>query len=261
MTANYFMTDLVADLSTKMNEEWNDAVLFAPYQNQQALLYEYADCVAARAFLRMAELPFRVEERPNAEFMSPTGRVPFLRLENLIIPEFLSIVDFVGKKGVRLSAGLTDIQRADMQAHIALIEQVLKNIELYTVWVNDLTYKKVTYLRYGSVYHWPLNILLPWLKRREVMNYLTAIEWRNRDMEWIIEAAEKCFRSLSSKLAQNDFFMGNAPTELDALAFGHLYTILTTELPNLDLANCLRKFHNLTDFCRRIDQQFFSAKY
>uniref|UniRef100_A0A915CBT2 Thioredoxin-like fold domain-containing protein n=1 Tax=Parascaris univalens TaxID=6257 RepID=A0A915CBT2_PARUN len=122
-----------------------------PYQNQQALLNEYADCVAARAFLRMAELPIHLEERPNAEFMSPTGKVPFLKLQNIIVPEFIPIVDFVAKKGVRLSSGLTDAQRADMFAHIALIEEVLKNAELYIIWLEDSTYSEVTRRRYGSV--------------------------------------------------------------------------------------------------------------
>lgn len=55
--------------------------------------------------------------------------------------------------------------------------------------------------------------------------------------------------------------MGDFPTELDALAFGHLYTILTTELPNMDLANSMRKYPNLTDFCRRIDQKYFTANW
>lgn len=51
--------------------------------------------------------------------------------------------------------------------------------------------------------------------------------------------------------------MGSSPTELDALAFGHLFTILTTELPYTELVNCLRRYSNLTDFCKRIDEKYF----
>lgn len=41
MSASYFMADLVSDtLSAKFVGEWTDAALFAPYQNQQALLNE-----------------------------------------------------------------------------------------------------------------------------------------------------------------------------------------------------------------------------
>ncbi|VDN41665.1 unnamed protein product [Gongylonema pulchrum] len=57
-----------------------------------------------------------------------------------------------------------------------------------------------------------------------------------------------------------NYFLGDSPTELDALAFGHLYTILTTELPNMELTNCLRRYANLTEFCQRIDKQYFAPK-
>lgn len=90
----------------------------------------------------MADLPFRQEQRPNAEFMSPVpGKVPFLKLPNCLVAEFGGIVDAVTKRvgftffnqtfqGVKLSSTLTDSEIADMQAHIALIEDVLKHAEV-----------------------------------------------------------------------------------------------------------------------------------
>lgn len=258
------MADLIEEtLSMKMDFDWNDISLYVSLQKQQALVNEYADCLAARAFLKMAELPFRLEERPNAEFMSPNGTLPFLRLKGNdkaegIFPGFLCIVDMVSKKGVRLSAGLVDTERGDMKAHIALIEQMLKNAEIYIVWADKKTYSQVTSGRYGSVFCWPLDHILPAVKRREMLGYLKAIGWRNKSIDFVIDNADRCFRSLSAKLGQSKYFMGDFPTELDALAFGHLYTILTTEMPNMELVNKLRKFSNLIEFCRRIEQQYFS---
>ncbi len=55
--------------------------------------------------LKMCSLPYRVEQRPNAEFMSPTGRVPFLKVGERLVADFLPIVEFVAKKvkfGVKL---------------------------------------------------------------------------------------------------------------------------------------------------------------
>lgn len=41
MTANYFMADLAAGtLSSHVDVDWSDAVLFTPYHNNQALLYQ-----------------------------------------------------------------------------------------------------------------------------------------------------------------------------------------------------------------------------
>ncbi|VDM93931.1 unnamed protein product [Onchocerca ochengi] len=257
MTGSYFITDLVADsLSSEVDVEWTEAELYTPY-HKQALLYEYADCVAVQTLLRMAKLPFSLRERPNVEFMSPTGKVPFLKLQSFLIPEFLPVIDFLAKRNIKLSAGLTDLERGDMYAHMALFDEILKNVEMYTMWMDKRNYSQVTKYRYGSVYLFPLNIILPITKRREVSNYLTALDWKNKSKECIMDLVDRCFKSLSSKLDHNEYFLGDSPTELDALAFGHFYTILTTELPNMELKNCLRRYSNLVEFCQRIDKKYF----
>ena len=47
------------------------------------------------------------------------------------------------------------------------------------------------------------------------------------------------------------------PTELDALVFGHIFTILTTPLPDNRLASIVRNHKNLTDLCQGIDKEYF----
>ncbi|KAH7731652.1 metaxin 2 [Aphelenchoides avenae] len=246
-------------LSAGANPEWVDASLFAPYQNEQALLYEYAECVAVRAFLKMTGLPFRLEQRPNAEFISPNGKVPFLKLENTLIPGFSGIVEFVARKNIRLSSTLTDSETADMNAHIALIEDVLKHAEMALTWLDNDTYTQVTKPRHGSVYLWPLHLWLPFLKRRQMKAYLADVEWSNKSMDEVVRHCDRCFRALSAKLGNHTYFIGDQPTELDALAFGHLYTILTTPLPNMRIAEALKKHQNLIAFCTRIDNELFAS--
>lgn len=50
------------------------------------------------------------------------------------------------------------------------------------------------------------------------------------------------------------------PTELDALVFGHLFTILTTRLTSTELAERIKSYSNLLSFCRRIEQAYFEDK-
>lgn len=252
------MAELVADsLSSEVDVDWNDAVLYFPL-HAQVLLYEHAESIAVQTLLKMAKLPIRVAERPNAEFMSPTGKVPFLKLQSFLIPEFLPLVDFLAKRNVKLSAGLTDLERGDMHAHMALFDDILKNVEIYMAWFDKRNYSQITKYRYGSVYPFPLNIILPQIRRHELSNYLTALDWKNKSQECILDLADRCFKSMSSKLDHNEYFFGISPTELDALAFGHFYTILTTELPNMELQNCLRRYPNLTEFCQNIDRKYFA---
>lgn len=50
------------------------------------------------------------------------------------------------------------------------------------------------------------------------------------------------------------------PTELDALVFGHLFTILTTPLPNSQMANTARKYPALIDLVKRIETKYFKTE-
>jgi len=48
-----------------------------------------------------------------------------------------------------------------------------------------------------------------------------------------------------------------SPTELDALVFGHIFTLLTTDLPNTKFAEIIRNYDNLVNFCTRVDQKYY----
>lgn len=52
-----------------------------------------------------------------------------------------------------------------------------------------------------------------------------------------------------------------SPTELDAMVFGHVFTLLTTSLPEGRFAEIIQKFPNLTNFCKRIDDRYFKENY
>ena len=129
--------------------------------------------------------------------------------------------------------------------------------KMYFCWKDSPTYQGVTNKRYGSVYLFPLNWILPPLKRREVLAHLSSIKWSQMAISEVVKRADACFAALSVKLGNRKYFTGTEPTELDALAFGHLYSILTTDLPSAHLANALRKYKNLLNFCRDIDDEFF----
>jgi metaxin len=51
-----------------------------------------------------------------------------------------------------------------------------------------------------------------------------------------------------------------SPTDLDALVFGHLFSLLTIQLPGVDIAGDIKEFVNLTDFCKRIEDKYFKEK-
>ena len=75
-------------------------------------------------------LEYTIEMRANAEHMSPSGRLPFIRANKFIIAEVDPIVSFVNTKGITLTSHLDASQKADMRAYMSLVSNVLGNAEV-----------------------------------------------------------------------------------------------------------------------------------
>lgn len=245
------------------NDPWtDDATLYQPYEAEQILLAENASCLAVKAYLKMCDLPFNVKSSANAEFMSPGGRMtklPFVHVGAFVVAEFEPIVNLVENKGVSLSNWLDEDQKSDMRAYISLVENIFTNAELYVSFVDDVVLKQVTYPRNGCVYPWPLNIFENMRKRRNVLRHLNVYNWKNMSMEEVAQKVGKCCETLAEKLGNDIYFYGNRPTELDAVTFGHLFTILTTKLPNNILAEKIKEYKPLVRFCQNIDKKYFNT--
>lgn len=160
--------------------------------------------------------------------------------------------------------------------------------KLYICWMDKQTLEEVTYRRYGSVYPWPLNYIQNYRKRNAVVRKLKVFNWASYTNEQVVKKVRKCCVFLKEKLGDNQYFYGDrwklsrilpfilkfsvinrpiftlslnlySPTELDALVFGHIFTILTTPLPNNNLQHLIKNnFESLVNLCFRIEKEFFS---
>lgn len=239
-------------------EPWpKDVKLFQPHEVEQILLPDNANCLAVQAFLKMCNLDFQVEPRPNAEAMSPTGKVPFIKAGRFVTAELEGIVQFVNGKGISLTDKLDNEQKSDLRAYMTLVRNVIEIAELYVCWIDQETYNEVTSVRNGSVYPWPLNHIQNREKRNQVIKKLKVLDWYNKTLHEVHQEVESCCEALSVRLDNNPYFFGESPTELDALVFGHLFTILTTPLPRNDLAEIVRRYPSLINLVKKIELQYF----
>lgn len=239
-------------------EPWPDDVkLYQPYETEQILLPDMANCLAVQAFLKMCELSFSVEYKANAEDMSPSGRVPFIKCGACLVSDLEPITNFVASKGVALTDHLEAVQKSDMRAYMSLVNTVLGNAENYITWVEPETYYNVTKPRYGSVHPFPLNHILTYLKRQSAIKRLNALGWYRKSLDKVYEEVDRACRALSERLGKQRFFFGEKPTELDALVFAHVFTILTTPLPSNRFASTVRGYSNLIDHCKIIEHKYF----
>lgn len=157
----------------------------------------------------MCNLEFQIEPRRNAEFMSPSGRVPFIKCGVFVVPEFDNIVSYISNKGESLSKDLDKGDKADMRAHISCVNNVFVNAEQYLCWCDSSTYNSVTKARYGSVYPFPLNHFMTWQKRSQVVKKLKVLNWYNKSINDVFEDVKKCCEVLNERLDEQPFFYGN----------------------------------------------------
>uniref|UniRef100_A0A6I8NVS2 Metaxin-2 n=1 Tax=Ornithorhynchus anatinus TaxID=9258 RepID=A0A6I8NVS2_ORNAN len=226
-------------------EPWpENASLYQQLKGEQILLSDNASSLAVQAFLRMCKLRVKVVCRANAEYMSPSGKVPFIHVGNQVVSELGPIVQFVKAKGYSLSDGLDEVQKAEMKAYMELVNNMLLTAE-------------ITRSRYGSPYPWPLNHILAYQKQWEVKRKMKAIGWGGKTLEQVLEDVDQCCEALSQRLGTQPYFFNKQPTELDALVFGHLFTILTTQLTTDAFSEKVKNYGNLLAFCKRIEQHFF----
>ncbi|RWS31482.1 Metaxin-2-like protein [Leptotrombidium deliense] len=259
------------------SEPWpEDCILFQPFEVEQILLPESANCRSVQAFLKMCNLRFNVEMRANAEQMSPTGQVPFMKCGSFVVAEMEPIAQFVSSKGLNnLSQHLEVADKGDMTAYMMLVNTVLYNAELFVCWCHEETLREVrfgllisaicygfgnvTYPRYAYAYPWPLNYILCWKKRRAVLKKLSSVGWDTKNVDEVLGEVESCCQALSDRLENRNYFFGDSPTELDALVFGHLSAILTTPLPIDKLAIIVRENEKLVQLCNRIAKSYFNV--
>uniref|UniRef100_A0A8C2F562 Metaxin 2 n=2 Tax=Cyprinus carpio TaxID=7962 RepID=A0A8C2F562_CYPCA len=237
-------------------EPWpENATLYQPLKEDQILLSDSASSLAVQTFLRMCGLPVLVSCRANAEYMSPSGKVPFIQVGNQVVSELGPIVQFTKAKGHSLSDGLDDVQRAEMKAYMELVNNMLLTAEVQTC-----TRPHISRPRYSSPYSWPLNHILAYQKQWEVRRKMNVIGWSGKSLEQVYEDVSQCCQALSQRLGTQPYFFNKQPTELDALVFGHLFTILTTQLTNDELAEKVKSYTNLLSFCHRIEHTYFKEQ-
>ncbi|XP_046747120.1 metaxin-2 isoform X1 [Diprion similis] len=256
------LSDTIA-MELGAQEPWPQPIkLYQPYEVEQILLPDNANCLAVQAYLKMCGLEFQIEPRSNAEYMSPSGRVPFIQCGAFLVSEFDPIVSFISSKGSSLSGELGATDKADMRAYISLVNNVLVNAEQYVCWVDQATLNSVTKPRHGSVYPWPLNHLLNWQKQNQITKKLNVLGWYNKSLDEVFGEVKNCCTALAERLEGKTYFFGDEPTELDALVFGHIHALTTTSfLPSAcGMSATIGKFQQLIEHCRSVNTLYFKKE-
>ncbi|KAI8033179.1 metaxin-2 [Drosophila gunungcola] len=248
-------------------EAWPaDAHLHQPPEMSHLLLAERSSCLAVKTFLLMSGLPFSEQISENAEFMSPGGRLthlPLLRLGPIAtFAEFEPIVAQVEAMRA-VNDWMSEDQREDVRCLVTYVENVLTLAELHMSFVDSGNYQLYTAPRIEAAHPWPLGLIRRLAKQREARRILKVYQWQDMDNDQVLHEVGLCVDALVAQLEEHQpegFLCGQRPCQLDALVFGHMAAIATTQLPNMELAEILATYPRLMAHCRRIDERFFGGK-
>ncbi|XP_049799530.1 metaxin-2-like [Schistocerca nitens] len=230
-------------------------------------LPEHAECLAVDALLRMLSLDFEVEEPANVEYMSPSGRAPFIKCGRQLVSELDPILHHLSRKGVSLSSDLTEEDTHRQEQLWSLVQCTLSAAELRVCWLHPKTRDTLTEPQVVGRYPWPLSTIIGRRKRNEALSWLTAREPSGTaasDLELSLDTVYKqvddVCSTLSTELGGAPYFFGQEATELEAMIYGHLFLLLTVPVPvgeHTSLSQVIQEYPNLVSLVARMDDEVF----
>ncbi|XKL63696.1 hypothetical protein PGB90_006060 [Kerria lacca] len=221
--------------------EWDeDSTLYQPYEVEQILMPDNANCLSVRVFLKMLNLPLDIKYKTNAEYMSPNGKVPFIKCGQFVIAQLESIIEFVQSKNYSLSKDLNNSEKDEMRTYMSSVNSVFGNAESYIVWC-DPDVVPITSLRCGIVYPFPLNHWITYIKKRANKARLNALGWLKKSLDDVYSDVEKCCEFLSDRLGDSLYFF-NVIEELE--------TALKEEYENDGYSRTDEDVDNITEIAR-----------
>ncbi|KAF9167641.1 Metaxin-3 [Actinomortierella ambigua] len=202
----------------------------------------------------------------NDPQLSPNGELPMLHDGKNWISGTSRIISYMKKIGYDADEHLTPEQKAKVTAYTALIEDKLNDSILFSWFADSENFLGWTRPTFARLLSFPARYMLPLQLRknaiRRVEKYGGAIhghELIDNEKTAIYDNARDCYRALERMLKTQDFFLGDRPCTLDAMAFGYMSLQLFPEIPNPRFAMIITtQYPRLAEFCERMRSECFA---
>lgn len=221
-----------------------------------------AEGLAALALLRFADVPFTVtsgasRSMTNANILpvivfdrgskkSPSMCAGLASLVALMTSD-MSLPD--------LNSSLTPFMVAESTAFTSLLQSRFAPTRMHELFRDSRNYAVIYHTLLEKERSFPLNRVLPFVRRREVKSSL-----QNETSSSLYFNSGVALTALSTRLGDGKkFFYGDKPTVLDAVVYGYLASVMYTPLPVSKLRAQVAKFRNLVDFAQRITETYFGG--
>jgi glutathione S-transferase len=199
-------------------------------------------------------LPYRVVDAvpPRA----PKGKLPYIIDDGKTIADSRFIIPYLEEQyGVDLEKGLGPSERAQSLAFQRMIEDDLHWAVMWSRWAQPQNWRENKQAIFGARPPGVRDLVARFARgqmRKQMRGQGIA---RNTESE-IFLLAGKDLDALSGFLGDKPFFFGDAPTTLDASAFGFLTNIVWCPIES-PLKSHAQGLGNLVSFCERIRDRYF----
>lgn len=212
-------------------------------------------CLKLETWLRMAGLPYESVYTFNPG-QGPLGKLPAIEVDGKKVPDSSRCIAFLkGQHGIDLDTGLSAEQQALGLAFKAMFEDRLYWAVVYSRWI-DPDYWPATQRLYFGKMPPGLRQLVPLIAQRQVRRDLHGQGLGRHEREQIYAFARADLAAVATFLGDKPYFLGEAPSEIDATAYGFL-----AQLVLLDMASPLKAaataHPNLVAYCERMRARYY----
>jgi hypothetical protein len=126
---------------------------------------------------------------------------------------------------------------------------------MYARWFCDENWDKMRKTFFSSLPA-PYSWFVPTVARKKIKETLVGQGMGRHSKEEVLHITDMSLNSLSLMLGDKDYFMGEQPCSLDAVAYGFLVQFIVADIQD-EFCNCARGYENLVAFCDRVEAKYF----
>lgn len=215
-------------------------------------------CMKLETYLRLAGLPYEVVKGEHV-FNSPSGKLPYIRDRGRVVTDSSQIIDYLkAQYGDPLDERLTPAQRATALAFQRLVEESLYWAALYSRWLDARNWPSVRQAVFGHLSP-PLRRLVPAMARAKLRRDARGqgIGRHGEDELYAIGCHD--VDAVATALGEQPYFLGDAPTSIDATMFGFLANLIWVPLDS-PIKRQAAKYPQLDAYCRRMWARCFAER-
>lgn len=213
-------------------------------------------CLKLDAFLRITGIPHKAVTAATP-FGGPKGKAPWIEHEGKKIGDSGFIIEYLRTRfGVDPEKGLSAAERGVGLALRRLIEENLYWTMVYDRWMVDDNWKNFRSVVFGGIPA-PVRYVIPVVARRGVRQQLRGHGLGVHSAAEIHEIGRRDIGALADVLGEKLYFLGNEPSEIDAIAYGQLANIMLVPIASPVKDEAL-SWKNLVAFVDRVRARYYA---